>query len=767
MKVKNIPRYISLGFLIVGASCILGFLSFSGMFALWPIIPLALASLTLSVAYEGEIYRQNLSQVWKRLFKPRAFEHELGREFLLDYFPADTSSPDCPQFFKDYEKQLKLLHRFEHKELDEASLKRKRHVEKTLKDMEKWFAKQLYSEPSDQDSNYQKDVRAWVESQIEHRLGREYLLQHFPADLDDPQCPQFFRDYAAQRERQQYLLLDIEQREAMARRLPNVRERRNALFLLRAERKQAQQPLEALEKRFARLLYLERTADNEDAGLPWAWFNNLPEAPNKDSKRYTTELERRKYRAGWARGFSVLAGVFIGLSTTYLLVEAFSIIPFLAAISFTTLPYIIIPMAMVAGLSYALLSYNAWVDVISHNPITEWCYKIFDDVTTQPGIKSVIMSVMALALFALTITLTVCTMGTWWTVVNNTRPLFSWMAKLPVFIMGVINPIITGIATFIFNIQNTSESLEMIDALLDTTWNQFTSWCKRQVDFIARVFASENWMQVFNPFRLILKLTITPLRILLFLGHLISIGVTADRMPGLSEILTAILGIISEGFEDAHYFMGDTLHQHSPDEDETPELLKERLGAEAGHDHSLDLPTQVLKLVFWPVYFAATLWDWGWSKLTQATSLSWEEAEAKQYGTTVKQDVDFPADFSQFGRPSPYPSPAWQTEHAVMLVERHEERLGQTWHGQAIAEDKRAHLGELHTALAATKDTTDKQAVQKVMRSHKRIDPETGEIPHMAAYNRHRMFSLGGPSETAAFVDNLEHRIRPTMAAAG
>src|SRR5262249_20815004 len=116
-------------------------------------------------------------------------------------------------------------------------------------------------------------------------------------------------------------------------------------------------------------------------------------------------------------------------------------------------------------------------------------------------------------------------------------------------------------------------------------------------------------LQRLNPFRIILKLTYTPLRLLLFFGHLISIGVSADRLPGIPEIVSAILGIISEGFEDLHYFIGDffhTKHKHHG----TKDLIKERF-AENGHNHDEDIPTRVLRFLFTPLFYLAALWDHG------------------------------------------------------------------------------------------------------------------------------------------------------------
>ncbi len=72
------------------------------------------------------------------------------------------------------------------------------------------------------------------------------------------------------------------------------------------------------------------------------------------------------------------------------------------------------------------------------------------------------MASIALVLAGLAVGLTVCTAGTWWTIAKESRPLYSWMSKMPNFVMGIINPLITGSSAIFFNLQNTGESLEVV-----------------------------------------------------------------------------------------------------------------------------------------------------------------------------------------------------------------------------------------------------------------------------------------------------------------
>ncbi len=108
MKSKNIPKNFILGTLTAGASLILGFLSFSGMWSLAPILPLAFLSMGLAVSYEGEIYLQNIKGAINKLTNKNQIAEDLAKAYLLEYL-LKLDLDDCPAFFKDYLEQVKLL----------------------------------------------------------------------------------------------------------------------------------------------------------------------------------------------------------------------------------------------------------------------------------------------------------------------------------------------------------------------------------------------------------------------------------------------------------------------------------------------------------------------------------------------------------------------------------------------------------------------------------------------------------------------------------
>ncbi|MFA5958953.1 MAG: hypothetical protein WC785_00370 [Tatlockia sp.] len=544
MKLKKIPYYLYLLLFTAGASLIIGFLSFVGMYTLFPIVLLATAAFILSVGYEGEIYLQNLKGAYEKLVKPDYIKRYLAKEFLRDNFP-DTSKPDCPQFFKDYDIQLKQLHEFQHKRLKKADRQRKQALEDSLNDLEKMFAHALFSSKKMTNKNpLENDTTKFYQAKLREWLNHE---------------------------------------------------------------------------------------DNRQ---------KIADLKKKANKRSNIDLA---LKLG-----SVVAGIFMAVGITFVLVDAFAVLPLLATISVAALPFIIVPMAIISGVAFTFLIYNSATEWLKEDVVSKWLGKINKSFEQGRYLRGLGITISAVALGGLAVLLSLFTLGTWVTIIKNGRPLFAWMSKIPSVLMLVILPSLLGAAQFVFNLENIQTSLEL---LLNATKIKLSKIGHTIVEGFKQTVKNENIFQLLNPFRLLLKVTIVPIRLVLFVFHLISIGVTADRVPGVPSPLTALIGIICEGFEDLHYFLGDLLHSdkhgHSKDaakaahehkhkqdasqKEKHPhnhgskKLLKERFAGGHGHDHSADLPTKVLKFIFLPVYRFAAVWDWGFSNL-HTTKLSWAEA---------------------------------------------------------------------------------------------------------------------------------------------
>lgn len=652
IRLKKIPYYLFTALLTVGASLILGFLSFGGMFALFSTLSVAFISAALSVAYEGEIYLQNIRGAYNKLFKSNYLQNSLGKQFLLEHFPENIEDKNCPQFFKDYQHQLNLLATFSHKNLNAASLLRKKQVEKMLTDMEKWFAVQLFSEEEYIETTYATELSAWLKTH----------------DLDSWQA--------------------------------------------------------TLAKR--------------------SWLFNL------------------------VKVFSTLSAVFMGLSTTYLIVEAFSVIPFFATIPFALWPIIILPMAAIAGVAYGMLTYNAVTDLISNDTINTWYLKLRKDMSEGLTLRNVAMATATVFLGLLAVGLTVCTAGTWWTIANQARPLFEWMKLMPSFVMGVINPVITGFSALFFITQNTAESLEMVDNWLkgsehkndhdhddhDHHHDHCHDHHHVQPSLLERLRSTENWAQLINPFRLMAKLIITPLRFLLFIGHLISIAVTADRLPGVPQMVAALIAFISEGFEDWHYFSFTDHEEAHSHHHGAKALRQERLGAAHGHSHDGDIPTQLIYAAAYVLFIPAACWDYLFSQFNtpadpkapavpntpkQPAVLDFNTAWKKQCCVRVEEDVLIDSKANQL-------SEGWQKQHALALIDKYKKsQLNTASVGKGIAREKLLALNELQ-------ETIEQEPVAQ-------LGTILAEAQKNPIYNKHRLFALvDSRTETSLFVDKLVSR---------
>jgi hypothetical protein len=641
MKLKKMPRYLTLALLTSGASIILGFLSFSGMFVLTPALPIAFAAFGLSVVYEYEIYMQNIKSAWNKLFKPYYLKQRLAEQYLLKHFPKeDVPCSNSCQFFEDYKFQLDLLAGLGSCRLDKDGRAKKKHLEKKLRDMEKWFAKMLFSpEITNLNCEYAHDKYV-VEVQ-------EWLSRH------------------------------------------------------------------------------EKTTE-------------------------VVKYQRQQKVFSLIALYSTLAGIFMSLGTTYLLVEAFSVIPAIAVIPFAMWPLMIIPMSLIAGAAYGFLTYNAMTDMYINNALRVWFDKLKMYFQKDRFSKlNLLTAVSAACLLTLALLLTICSAGTWWTVVKETRPLFSWMNKLPKFIMGVMNPFITGFSTLIFNIQNTGESLDLIDSAARKVAKELTNirgFLKQILTSIFRGFRtlkeSETPLQLINPFRVFLILTFVPLRIILFLGHLVSIGLTADRVPGVSNFYSALLGIISELFEDLHYFFGHNHHHHHHHHEDKIQqrdlesLLKARLDEHQGHNHDVDVPTRLLKLVFAPVFVLAAVWDFTFSQDDKAPKkrLSFEQAMNKHYG--IEEEEPVAVTYSALAT-----SDNWSLVQTIDLIDRFKEKqLQKAMVGSDLARQKIEALTALQTKLRQA-NTASRDAIKELIDNEK-VNP---------IYAKHRFFAQGN-TDTSEFL---------------
>lgn len=538
--------YLAVSVLATGAALTVGLLTFSGMCAMLPAIPLAIPlaiiAMILAVVYEGEVYVQNIRSAWDKLFKPQHHQRMIAKDFLRTKIPH--SNCHRPQFFEELLNVLKLLHAYEDAKNPDYESEIKA-LKDQIESLEEYFTDRLFSIndsannnhcwPEDYES-YDKALQLWLSGEKDWRQSEPTLASE---DLSV-----FFR-----------------------------------------QSRFTSTPPENLRKAARDLLEAEKSAFSV---LKW---------------------------------LSVLAGCAMGLGTTYLLIEAFTVLPIIVFLPLAMWPVLIIPLAIIAGAAYGFLTYNALTDMW-HNQTLQ---KLVADLrSAKPTCTSVMVALGAFLLLALTIALTICTAGTWWTIVKEIPPLFGWMKIVPVFAFQLIVAVLVGSATLIFNVQNTMDTCKFF---YEKTYKIVQNICSAVLAFpskFVKLMQTENLLQHINVFRLIRVFIFEPLRYLLFIGHLLSEALGSTRLPGVPDAWSTVFGFVSNFFQDFLYFFSDESH-----DDSEASLLNEHY-ADSGHDHGDDLPTICLQTVFYPILQAEVYWDFYASKLGQNPMQDIQEARRKQ-----------------------------------------------------------------------------------------------------------------------------------------
>jgi hypothetical protein len=531
--------------LTLGASLLLGLLSFSGMFALWPLLSLAIISFVLSVLYEGEIYQKNINQALDKLFNANLIAEKIGKEAVEELL---KQSPEHA-FVKEYQ------------ECKDSSQKK----------------------------------------QLEVLLAKSLLQKNIPT-----------------------------------------------------------------------VVYLKTSLERQK------W----------QGRAQTLESRNNKLKL-----FSILTSIVMTLGTIFLLLDTLSVLPFFA-ISAATLPYVVIPLSIISGIAYGFLTYNSLASFLLDHSLSEWWRNFKNQLTQSPrDYKKILFIIGASLIFILNLTLTLCTAGTWWTLMNQSRKLWPWLQNIGIRILQFITPFVMGAANLGFNSRNIVETVKAITPKETETHHH---QCDQHEHEHKQPKASETLVQRWNFFRFLLKITYMPLRVLLFLGHLVSIGVTGDQMPGMPAIASALLGIVSEGFEDAHYFFDlKTLFNENHGHDHDDE--------EHGHEHS-DLPNRILQILFSPLFFLASVWHY------------FAQARPKTKSFTECYDLmQGKTEHHEHHHESPALSDSYRQAQAIIMVQEQVERLQQASFSLELTEAKIKILKGLITLLS--QDTLRHSEVQAQLQS--------------------------------------------------
>lgn len=249
--------------------------------------------------------------------------------------------------------------------------------------------------------------------------------------------------------------------------------------------------------------------------------------------------------------FSGLATIAMTVGFSYLLLETFAISGLL-----TVSPILILPVSLLilaGGIAHGLLTLNAMRNMLKKNIFKRWFSKLSKNFE-ENGLnkKNIILTIGVTLLTGLAIALTICTAGTWVTIVKNTSPLFRWLKQIPNFIMQVVYPIIISISSLSFILENTSESLKSLDEI-----------------------ASAEKISLKNT---------NPILLLIFAGHLISNSLATNRVSEFFQLMAEFVAGISDFFVDLNYIIS------IPEKENINDQLEDHLLGGQEHSHELGVP---------------------------------------------------------------------------------------------------------------------------------------------------------------------------------
>ena len=316
------------------------------------------------------------------------------------------------------------------------------------------------------------------------------------------------------------------------------------------------------------------------------------------------ELNSAKRSVWFLRFFwliSILVGIVSGFVTAFAVQEAVTV-GLALSLSVTALSAIVWPVAIFAAIGATFLLYYAITDIVKNDAIGKACSKTLNlfKRSTEESIGAYLLRLLALSIVvvgitSLTVFATAASGGTCWIVMQKGIKLLT--PKLPIFVaycastilipINFATDLIYGFSTTVQTIDNCKGVFQGIFEIIKHPIKAIKNFCANIETKLDNLKEKESWGQFFNPFRILAKLIISPLQSLVFIGHLISIGLTTDRFMNVPPPLVAGVCAIAEGLQDLSFLTTENDDNHAQNNDH---------GEDDGHDHGnlLQLPLQVL-----------------------------------------------------------------------------------------------------------------------------------------------------------------------------
>lgn len=519
-----------------------------------------------------------------------------------------------------------------------------------------------------------------------------------------------------------------------------------------------------------------------------AWFSELVFDKDKNIERSQIESEviavfkqgselddlinTYKKRAPYYTVGKVLGGIGAlcsTLGTIYLFGQALPLIPFIAGFS-VSLAFPIITLSVFAGLGYGYMVYNAVADMITNETLKKYYHRIQAYRKKGPWHAAGMVALTIIVVGMITMA-TLFTAGTWWTIATKSGDAFLWLkAKAAAayavvsvvsgWFMQVVTPIVMAISGFVFDMQNSSDSIDELFEVYHQLKEKVKSGWKNLGKNFKALRERENWGQILNPFRITSIIIMSPVRAALFIAHLFGDGVVDNQTPIVPVAVPSAHDVTIAFIDDFHYFAGhdhhghdheahgqdcnhnyghdhhENMHTHGDErhDDGFHHFLEAYQSGECGHDHHNDIPTRFLRLVSNVVNVFSVGWDWAFSgKWDRA---QWHDSWHKIYDVKLQKNV--------VDNDKENPSDAWvQASQAI-----------------AVREFKAAHFGNSLFCRDSYLAHQKCQALDRLETQIRLKSPETmvvidAEDSMTFSKQRYWLWSSKKPTTTEQFVDAI------------
>jgi hypothetical protein len=276
----------------------------------------------------------------------------------------------------------------------------------------------------------------------------------------------------------------------------------------------------------------------------------------KEAIAFKDEFHHKQQQVRLSSSLCLPAGIGTALITLYAMhITLPSIMVFFggsALIASSSMAGIFI-IAILAGFWYALTTYNNLHSMIVTESIYQKYLEIKSFLHKQDANRPISLLIKKIAVLlglaivlSLGLFMTLATFGTWWYGVKHATRLLPLLRNIAHFIVATVVPAV-ALAVFLFNFNNFLESI----------WKCYAGLKKliKKIKLYFKLNPNTSWAERLNPFRFLHVILFIPCKLAFLLGHVISVGAIADRMPNVPPAVPMVAGAVCEAGEDGHFVM--------------------------------------------------------------------------------------------------------------------------------------------------------------------------------------------------------------------